>query len=1226
MSTGVRSDLVSFLEQEVLPRLTPEQVFTDPALRWHKAEDKWRGGCPWHRSESGTSLTVSPGSLLWYCAGCHFGGGPIQYLWRLRGGSGSPTGQDFVALVRELATRAGAPFPERELSAAEIEEARYREARRALLEAVTGHCQETLSSPAGEAARTYLRERRGLSDEDLETLRVGLSPSVSSLRRVLEAQGHAPGDVTAAGVLAPRLEGFFLIPWADEHGRPLTLYGRWPEKTPPLMQELPAWREPRRRSQAEWKQLSPAEQARVPWEEPRIPKTLALPGEGTKGSPLYFDRARRAGHPDLVLVEGVFDAALLQARGETQVIACVGAQLSRAQVETLARHGVRSVTLCLDPDSAGESGIASCLRSLKTAGIPAFVAPQLPDGLDPDELVLRDGLEAWRGHLRGAVHAYRYQAEALIRKHRPGNEWSDRGRARALEEAVRLAASFPADRGMEREGFFWPTLVRETGVDQETLEARVRSFQSSSRTSRHGAAGIAAQADPLDGEGADGASAEAGAENAAEEEQGTGDERRDRLEGLLATAETASPGERPRLLAALAGEVFADPLEASTWAQRIKERKLAPKCAFLAEVAEARKRRQQEEQRSLLLRARGTEEVGVVTARAGAYLVQDGRICHEQGTQNGPMIKPLCNFDVRITGQEIRDDGAGRTTLLSLEGSLQSGQLLPPITVSAERYKTMGWVTSSWGARPVVYAGQSTQDHLRAAIQLLHDDYPTRTVYGHTGWRVVEGEPIYLHAGGAIGREGAVEGIEVSFGEGRLNDYALPPPPSGAALQEALRASLALLQVGPEAVTYPLLAAVYRAPLSEALPADFSLFLVGATGSQKSELSALAQAHYGAKFQGRNLPGNWSSSANTLEKEAFQIKDALFTVDDFAPGGAPADVQRLHKEADRLFRGRGNRAGRGRMRADMSLRPEYYPRGMLLSSGEDVPKGESAQARLVVLELARGDVDLERLTEAQAHSRRGLYAAALAGYLQWLAPRLETLPASLQTRHEVLRTAFRQQGTGHDRTPDNMASLMLGLERLLRFAEESGAITPDEGIAHWERAWQLFLGTAALQSAHLSSEEPTTRFLSLLNGVISSGQAHVATPDGIGHPENPDRWGWQSREVGSGPDLRREWQPQGERIGWVSDADLLLEPDAAYAAVHRLARDQGSSVPIAARTLWKRLEEKGLLASREENLGRHTVRWKLGGVRKRVIHLRVSTLGTETGPSGPNGPAAGLQA
>ena len=185
------------------------------------------------------------------------------------------------------------------------------------------------------------------------------------------------------GLLWAKLAGYVVIPWADAYGRPLTLYGRWPSQT------LPADR----------------------------PKTIALPGDDSKRSPLYFDRTRQAGHAEVVLVEGVLDAALLQALGDTRVIACVSAQLSRLQVSTLARHKVRAVTICLDPDQGGERGVVSCIKSLKAAGIRAYVAPTLPDGLDPDEFVLRDGLDAWRVHIAQAQPAVLWQVDRALQQY-----------------------------------------------------------------------------------------------------------------------------------------------------------------------------------------------------------------------------------------------------------------------------------------------------------------------------------------------------------------------------------------------------------------------------------------------------------------------------------------------------------------------------------------------------------------------------------------------------------------------------------------------------------------------------------------------------------------------------------------------------------------------------------------------------------------------------------------
>jgi DNA primase len=44
------------------------------------------------------------------------------------------------------------------------------------------------------------------------------------------------------------------------------------------------------------------------------------------------------------------------------------------------------------------------------------VAPTLPDGLDPDEFVLRDGLAAWRTHIAQALPAVLWQVDRALQQ------------------------------------------------------------------------------------------------------------------------------------------------------------------------------------------------------------------------------------------------------------------------------------------------------------------------------------------------------------------------------------------------------------------------------------------------------------------------------------------------------------------------------------------------------------------------------------------------------------------------------------------------------------------------------------------------------------------------------------------------------------------------------------------------------------------------------------------
>jgi hypothetical protein len=597
------------------------------------------------------------------------------------------------------------------------------------------------------------------------------------------------------------------------------------------------------------------------------------------------------------------------------------------------------------------------------------------------------------------------------------------------------------------------------------------------------------------------------------------------------------------------------------------------------------------------------------------YVDDEGYLVLIRPTQHGEVQVALANFTCRIVEQRVIDDGAEQSRSVIVQGKMSDGTPLPRYEIPAEQFAWMRWPVAAWGSRAVVSAGAGSADHARAAIQILSGDPPTRTVYAHVGWREVDGHWVYLHAdvgfvGSGAGRDSPR--VEVAL-SGALSGYALPAAPTSEGLVAAVRASLSVLDVAPDRITAPLLGAVYRALLG---PADYSLHLAGPTQVKKTELATLAQQHWGAGMHSRNLPGSWSSTGNSLEALAFAAKDALLVVDDFAPHGSVADVARYHREADRLLRAQGNRSGRARCRTDGTVRPARCPRGTILSTGEDVPYGQSLRARVFILEVADGDVDLPRLTQAQRDAASGLYAQALAGYLLRLAPRYGAVRDGLRPEAAALREKAVAEGQ-HARTPGIVADLALGWKYFLDFALHAGAVTPQERTELAKRAWQALQVSAGKQAEHVQSAEPCAHFFRMIRAALASGRAHVAGPEGD-EPKGAGAWGWREKDVGAGEYHRKEWQPQGMRVGWVDGDDLYLEPEASYTEAQRLAAQAGDALCVSAQTLRKRLHERGFLTRTDKPRGTITVRKTLEGKPRSVLHVSTEAIYPCTQPDKPD--------
>lgn len=631
--------------------------------------------------------------------------------------------------------------------------------------------------------------------------------------------------------------------------------------------------------------------------------------------------------------------------------------------------------------------------------------------------------------------------------------------------------------------------------------------------------------------------------------------------------------------------------------------------------------------------------------RAREFLLHDGGISGwkripfslrdgDDLVDGGPMqVVPdedveYCDFPARIVADIEEHEVSTSRRWYELEATV-SGRARR-FRVAATEFASLGWVAGQLGPEAVISPGRDTQQKLRAALQYLSKPVPRRDTFAFTGWRTIGGRAVYLHAGGGLSADGAVEGVCVSLAGDVLPRFALPAPPEGAALRDAVVAASELFDVAAPEIAIPLFAAVWRAPLG---PSQLTLYLSAPAKTGKSMLAALAQQHFGAGLHEFALPASVKhSTAASVNALRALVGDAVFVLDDFLVSGNAVEDLKLSDKIDTVVRAQYGGTGAQRLSRDGSLSTAGTPpRSTLVITGETLPRGHSLRSRMLVLELP-GPIEKDLAPQKRA-AAEGVYARAMAGYLRWLAPRLDEIRAEL--RALVATTAEKLTSERDHRTGLLLAEVAVGVKYFLEFAESVGAMSREHVAGAKTLTWKTLQEMARAQRVHQVSQDPALRFCQLLDAALVSGRCHVTLPDGGAPPEAPT-WGWraaQSRapveddelvdelplpdapEGAKAAPVSKVYRPNGPGVGLIDPKGSVVWVRAEVA--HEVARQVGAGVgdplPIALEDLGRRLHEKGLLASDELKSRRtYTVRRRVGGkVQGGYLALRLSALGRE---------------
>jgi DNA primase catalytic core len=342
--------------QRLKDEVSVQRLVESAGIELRKVGKDIAGRCPFHE-DAEPSLIVTPAKNLWHCFGCQVGGGPIDWVMKLKGVSF----RHAVELLKDessLAAVAGEPVKRTTVRVLPAPVTLDADDRALLLQVVSYYHATLKNSPEAQA---YLTQRGLTHPELIDHFQLGFSNRTLGLRmedkrRVEGAQMRARlerlGVFRASG--HEHFTGSLIVPVLDEHGQVRELYGR--KITPRL--------------------------------RPGTPLHMYLPANEARGRGVFNVAALRAAK-EVILCESIIDALTFWCAGYRNVTTAYGVEgFTGDLLQAMKDHGTQRVLIAFDRDEAGDRGAAKVAEQLMQAGIECWRI-EFPKGMDANEYALK---------------------------------------------------------------------------------------------------------------------------------------------------------------------------------------------------------------------------------------------------------------------------------------------------------------------------------------------------------------------------------------------------------------------------------------------------------------------------------------------------------------------------------------------------------------------------------------------------------------------------------------------------------------------------------------------------------------------------------------------------------------------------------------------------------------------------------------------------------------------
>lgn len=421
------------------------------------------GFCPFHSNTRTPAFVIWPETGTWRCFGeCNEGGDIFKFVMKKEG-------IDFKEALHRLAERAGVELEELHPQTPQQKEENQR-LRNLLEEAANFYRHNLVNTPEGAPALEYLTKKRNITLKTIENFELGYAPaSWDASTNYFKNRNYSEEEILAAGLMTERETGGnydkfrnrIMFPIRDENGRIAGFGGRIldPNDLPKFMNS---------------------------------PQTVLF----DKGSLLYgLDRARRLirSADQVVIVEGYLDVIAVHQAGFENVVSPMGTALTEDQLRLLKKF-TRKIVLALDPDAAGQKAVLRGLDAARTSmdreqelGFDAhgllrhearlradLRVANMPDGLDPDEIVARDPQE-WENLIANAKPVVEHVLDVLT----SGQNVNDpKVKGEIAAQIIPLIEDLPD--AVERDSYR-QMLARRLKVDERTLSVPTPAIAPSRR-------------------------------------------------------------------------------------------------------------------------------------------------------------------------------------------------------------------------------------------------------------------------------------------------------------------------------------------------------------------------------------------------------------------------------------------------------------------------------------------------------------------------------------------------------------------------------------------------------------------------------------------------------------------------------------------------------------------------------------------------------------------------